>query len=91
MKQGEVSLYVVAPDSQSPLKLQKVINDYVDCIRSTPEFRLNDSPFTLFWWDLQVKNVTTFRNETKEFQHDHPYMSVFIMDHSIPRRYQNCN
>ena len=49
------------------------------------------SPFTLFWWDLQVKNITALRNEIQCFQHNNPHMSAFIMDHSIPRTYVDCN
>jgi len=90
LKHGEVSLYVVTSDSISPQSLQKTIKMYVDCIKKTPEFRLNDSPFTLFWWDLQVQNITTFRNEIKDFQHNHPYTSVFIMDNSINRIFVKC-
>lgn len=90
MKGGEVSLYVIAPDSDSPQNLQKTILKYVKCTLDSPCFRMNDSSFALFWWDLLVQNVTTFRNQTKKFQHEHPYMSVFIMDHSIPRSYKKC-
>ena len=91
MKHGQVSIYVVASNSHSPLSLLKAIKGSVSCIKNTPEFRINDSPFTLFWWDLQVKNITALRNEIQCFQHNNPHMSAFIMDHSIPRTYVDCN
>lgn len=90
MKQGQLSLYIVTPDSQSPILLQKIILGFVKCKLETPHFRFNDSPSALFWWDLEIKNITTFRNQIKKFQHEHPYMSVFIMDHSLSRTYSKC-
>jgi len=86
----KLSLYVVIPDSESIGNIKQSLSNLIGNLPE-PEFRMNESPFSLLWWDLLVKNVIKFRGKIKDFQRNFPFLSVYVRLCDEIVTYHECN
>jgi len=86
----KLSLYILAVETYSPLSIQQMYGQLLTCKLPEPNFRMNDSPYALFWWDMEITNFKLFLKKIREFQHANPFMSIFTIDHERHREYHKC-
>lgn len=85
-----LSVYIVTSDSERPVELRNKLCEFLDCKLPALDFRMSNTPDTLFFLNLVVNNVLTLRTKLKKYQHNNPFTSIFLLNHDRERKYYPC-
>lgn len=90
MRGASLGLFVIAPDSNSPSTVRKSLK-VIKCALPMAQYRMSHGTnMTLFWWNLQVKNLTDFRKKIVNYEEKYRDRSVYVVDYALTKKTYKC-